>query len=151
MKRILFVLTALLASSVFAYSQNNLVGKWTGEVQGRGGPQTMTLELKMDAGKLAGTLTNGQQPAATLSDVKVDGTKVTFNQVQNFNGNDVTIAYSGEVKGDELTLTRQGGGGGRGAGGGGGREPAAVAVAVEPELVVAVAAAVVEVPLRRSF
>jgi hypothetical protein len=57
----------------------------------------------------------------TLSDVKVDGELRSRSSGTELQRKRVTIAYTGELKGDELTLTRQGGGGGvRGACGGGG-------------------------------
>ena len=120
MKKILLVVAVLFVMSVLVYAQGGVAGKWTGEQQGRGGTQPVTLELKNDGGKLTGTLTTGQNPAVQIADGKADGMKVSFTTTQSFGGNDVQIMWSGEVKGDEITLERQGGGGGRGGGGGGG-------------------------------
>ena len=83
------------------------------------------MELKIDGGKLTGTMTTGQN-AVQIADGKVDGSKISFTTTQSRGGNDVQVTWSGEINGDELTLTRQGGGGGggrRGGGRGGGRAP----------------------------
>jgi len=125
MKKILIAAAGLSILPALAFAQAGAAGKWTGEQQGRGGAQPVTLELKADGNNLTGTMTTVQN-AVQISDGKVDGSKVSFKTTQNRNGNDVQVTWSGEIKGDELTLTRQGGGaggrrGGGGGGGGGGR------------------------------
>ena len=120
MKNLFAILTFLFVLTAFVYAQGGVTGKWTGEQQGRGGSQPVTLELKADGSKLTGSMTTGQNTMA-ISDGTVDGSKISFKTTANFNGNEVQISYSGEVKGDELSLTREfaGGRGGRGGGGGG--------------------------------
>lgn len=115
MKRVSLVVAALFVMSVLVFAQGGVAGKWTGEAQGRGGAQPVTLDVKADGGKLTGTLMQGQN-SSPIADGKVDGMKISFTTTQNFNGNDVQITWSGEVKGDELTLTRSGGRGGGGRG-----------------------------------
>ena len=119
MKKALLVAAALFVMSGLVFAQG-VAGKWTGEQQGRGGTQPVTLELKADGAKLTGTMKVGEGAAVNIADGKADGMKVSFATTQNFGGNEVQVMWSGEVKGDELTLTRMGGGGGRGGGGGGG-------------------------------
>jgi hypothetical protein len=116
-----FVVSAFLSAlSMIAFAQSGPAGKWTGETQGRGGPQTITLELKADASKLTGTFTQGAQPAAEITEGKiVDATTISFKRsVQGRGGGGpIEIDYTGKIKGDELTLTPTvagGGGGGRG-------------------------------------
>ena len=110
----------MVAFTAFAFAQSGIAGKWVGETQGRGGTQTITLELQVDGSTLTGTIAQGQQGPVAISDGKVDGTKISFNQVLNFNGMEITVNWSGEHSGDELMLTRAGGRGGRGGRGGGG-------------------------------
>ena len=123
MKRKSFVLSLFVSTlSLIAFAQSGPAGKWTGETQGRQGPQPITLELKVDAGKLTGTFSQGAQPAAEITDGKVvDPTTISFKRsVQGRGGGDpIQIEYSGKIKGNEMTLTpnmagRGGGGGGRG-------------------------------------
>ena len=123
MKRFLMAAAVCLVPA-FVFAQADVAGKWTGEQQGRGGAQPITLELKVDGSKLTGALKTGDN-SAQISDGKLDGNKVSFKTTQSFGGNDVQINWTGEVKGDELTLTREFGGGfgGGGGRGGGGRGP----------------------------
>ena len=121
MKKLLIAAAGLSILPALAFAQGGAAGKWTGEQQGRGGTQPVTLELKADGTNLTGTMTTGQN-AVQISDGTVDGSKISFETTQNRGGNNVQVTWSGEINGDELTLTRQGGGGGgrRGGGGGGG-------------------------------
>ena len=127
------IVAGVIGVTAVVAAQAGFAGKWTGETQGRQGPQTVTLELMMKGSALAGTFTQGQQPGAEISNVKtVDATTITFSRsVARGGGDPITINYTGKLAGDELTLTPEapaggggggGGGGGRG-GGGGGRGP----------------------------
>ena len=107
----------VLSSVVFA---QGVAGKWVGETQGRGGPQMVTLELKVDGDKLTGTYQQGQQPAGEIAEGKVvDASTITFKRsVAGRGGGDpVTIEYTGKVSGAEMTLTPMAPAGGRGGGG----------------------------------
>ena len=120
MKKFSVAAAFVSALALIAYAQSGPAGKWTGETQGRGGPQPVTLELKVDASKLTGTFTQGAQPAAEIAEGKiVDATTISFKRsVQGRGGGGpIEINYTGKIKGDELTLTPTvagGGGGGRG-------------------------------------
>ena len=127
-KKSFLVAAVLSALSMIAFAQSGPAGKWTGETQGRQGPQTITLDLKVDAGKLTGTYAQGQQlallveqqPAAEITEGKVvDATTISFKRSLQGRGGGapIEISYTGKIKGDELTLTPTvagGGGGGRG-------------------------------------
>ena len=120
MSRKSFLVSAFVSVlSVIAFAQSGPAGKWTGETQGRQGPQTITLDLKVDAAKLTGTFAQGAQPAAEITDGKVvDATTISFKRTLQGRGGGapIEITYAGKIKGDELTLTPTvaGGGGGRG-------------------------------------
>lgn len=135
MRKVLWVPAFVMAVSALAYGQAGFAGKWTGETQGRGGPQAVTLELKLDGKALSGTYTQGEQ-ATPISDAKiVDASTITFGRsFTGRGGNAITLNYTGKLSGDELALTVAfpaggPGGGGPGAGGpgaggpGGGRGP----------------------------
>jgi hypothetical protein len=98
-------------------------GKWTAEVQGRGGTQTQTLTLKASGSNLTGSLDAGRGGAVDISDGAIDGNNVSFKVIREFNGNQFTQEYKGTLSGtSELKLTVSGGGGGGGGRGGrGGR------------------------------
>jgi opacity protein-like surface antigen len=118
-KKLLFVV-AILCVLTFAVYAADVTGKWTWEQAGRGGgnPTVSTLTLKVDGGKLTGTLSRpgrGGAPTDTeISDGKVDGNNITFNLKMNMGGNEMVTPYKGTLDGDSLTLefTRPGRNGG---------------------------------------
>jgi hypothetical protein len=102
------LLAAALLVAAPAYTQSpGVSGKWTGETQGRNGPQQIVLELKASGEALTGALTTGDNPAVDIKDGTVSGTKVSFNTTRSVQGYDITVKWAGEVKGDDLTLTRE--------------------------------------------
>jgi hypothetical protein len=118
----------LCAATGFAQdSKANPTGTWTwtGPARGGGDGPTMTLKLKADGSKLTGSLTapgrGGGDPTDTpISAGKIDGDKISFDVVMEFNGNSRTNKYEGKIAGDTITGTTSGGGGrGRNGGGGG--------------------------------
>jgi hypothetical protein len=96
-------------------------GKWTAEVEGRRGTVTQTLSLTSSGNNLTGSLEGGRGGAVDISDGKLDGNKVAFKVVREFNGNQFTQEYKGTLSdAGELNLTVSMSGGGRRGGGGGG-------------------------------
>jgi hypothetical protein len=109
MSRIVMLLAAalLIAPQAYTQSQPGVSGKWTGEAQGRNGTQQIVLELKASGEALTGALTTGDNPAVDIKDGTVSGAKVSFNTTRSVQGYDITVKWTGEVKGDDLTLTRE--------------------------------------------
>jgi len=83
-------------------------GKWTAQVEGRNGPQTITFNFKVDGAALTGTVTTPRGDV-DISNGKVDGDNISFDTVMNFNGNSMTISYKGVAAGDTIKFTRQSG------------------------------------------
>ncbi|MBV9770014.1 MAG: hypothetical protein JOZ32_10615 [Bryobacterales bacterium] len=100
------VLTAL---SLWVGFAADIDGKWTGQVEGRNGPQTQTLMLKVADNMLTGTVEGGRGEPVQISDGKIDGDNVSFSVVREFNGNKITQEYKGKMSGGELKLTISGG------------------------------------------
>lgn len=97
---------ALLSLS-FVAAAASADGKWTAEIPGRGGnTQTTTFTLKSSGAGLEGSVAN-QRGDSPISEGKVDGDNISFNQKMSFNGNDVVIHYKGVVKGDTIEFTRE--------------------------------------------
>lgn len=80
-------------------------GKWTAEVQGRMGTQTLTFDFHVDGSALTGKITSPRGDT-DITDGKVDGDNISFTQKVSFNGNDLTINYSGKADGDTIKFTR---------------------------------------------
>jgi len=106
MKRTFLGLLALLSLS-FVAAAASADGKWTAEIPGRGGnTQTTTFTLKSSGAGLEGSVAN-QRGDTPISDGKVEGDNISFNQKMSFNGNDIVIHYKGVVKGDTIEFTRE--------------------------------------------
>lgn len=86
-------------------------GKWTADVQGRNGTQTVTFEFHVDGSTLTGKVTTPRGDT-DISNGKVDGDNISFDQTMNFNGNSFTLNYKGVADGDTIKFTRTFGGGG---------------------------------------
>jgi hypothetical protein len=86
-------------------------GTWTWSTPGRNGGEAResTMKLKMEDGKLVGTITGGGRgggnaPAETkLQNVKLTGDELAFDLTREFNGNSFTSKYKGKVAGDTIT------------------------------------------------
>lgn len=98
----------LLTLGTVAALAANISGKWTADVPGRNGnTQTITMTLKADGASLTGTITTPRGDN-DISDGKIDGNNVTFDQKLSFNGNDFTINYAGVISddGNSIKFTR---------------------------------------------
>ena len=82
-------------------------GKWTADVQGRNG-NTMTLafDFHVDGSTLTGKITT-PRGESDISNGKIDGDNISFDQVISFNDNSFTIHYTGKADGDTIKFTRQ--------------------------------------------
>ncbi len=106
-------LSVLLAGCLIAVTMwaADVTGKWTAEMQGRGGnTMTVTMNLKADGDKLTGTI-SGRNGDTDISDGKVDGNNISFSVVREFNDNKITQHYKGKLDGDVIhfSMTMEGG------------------------------------------
>lgn len=81
-------------------------GKWTGDVTTPRGMQTLTFDFHVDGATLTGKITT-PRGETEISNGKVDGDSISFDQVMNFNGNEFKISYTGKADGDTIKFTRQ--------------------------------------------
>lgn len=82
-------------------------GKWTADVQGRNGTQTVTFEFQVSGSALTGKVTT-QRGSTDISDGKVDGDNISFTQVMTMQGNQMKVTYTGKADGnDTINFTRQ--------------------------------------------
>jgi hypothetical protein len=112
-------ITALLfALSSVAALAADFNGKWTADVPGRNGnTQTVNFDFHVDGTTLTGKVST-MRGDMDITNGKVDGDNISFDQVMNFNGNSMTMTYTGKADGDTIKFTRAMGGGGGGNGGG---------------------------------
>jgi hypothetical protein len=102
-------IVALAALTLWVSFAADIDGKWTGQVEGRNGPQSQSIMLKADGNTLTGNVQGGRGGPVDISNGTIDGNNVSFSVVREFNGNKVTQDYKGTISGGELKLTVSGG------------------------------------------
>jgi hypothetical protein len=109
MKIRFFAALALLLAALPA-AAGDLVGKWTAEFDTQIGVQKYVFEFGKTGDTVTGNATfertvgNGSAP---LKNITVEGDKVRFEEPLSFDGNEITIVYTGTVTGNELKLERK--------------------------------------------
>ena len=94
----------------FASLAANVTGTWKSEFDSQIGRQRYTYSLKQDGTNLTGKANsevNDQKREAELKEGKVDGAKISFVELLNFQGNDLRISYKGTISSNEMKLTRE--------------------------------------------
>ncbi len=97
------LLLALGSVSALAADFN---GKWSADVTTPRGTQTLIFDFHVDGSTLTGTITT-RRGDMDITNGKVDGDNISFDQVMNFNGDTRTISYTGKADGDTIKFTRQ--------------------------------------------
>src|SRR5436190_18381990 len=103
---LLFVLLGAPCIGVAA----DLSGTWKSEFDSQIGRQKYTYTLKQEGDKLTGKASsevNEQKRETELSEGRVEGDKVSFVEMLNFDGNDIRITYKGTVANNEMKFTRE--------------------------------------------
>jgi len=100
MKKIFVILTLVLGLSGMAMAAEDATGTWKATLDTPNGPMVNTFALKADGAKLTGSVTS-EMGVQQITNGKVDGDKISFSYSTDFG----TIAYSGTVKGDTITMT----------------------------------------------
>ena len=108
MKKQLLLFSLLAVPCIGAAA--DLSGTWKSEFDSQIGRQKYTYTLKQDGDKLTGKANsevNEQKRETELSEGKVEGDKVSFVEMLNFNGNDIRITYKGTIANNEMKFTRE--------------------------------------------
>lgn len=91
-------------------AKENITGIWKAEFDSQVGRQKYTYTLKQDGSKLTGKANSevgDRKREAELKEGKVDGDKVSFVEMLDFQGNEIRITYTGLIAGKEMNLTRE--------------------------------------------
>ncbi len=91
-------------------SPGSIVGKWSGTIDTQIGKQEYVYTIVSKDDKMLGSATmklEGNDFRSELVNVKLAGKKVSFDEKLKFNDADLLIAYTGELDGDEMKLTRK--------------------------------------------
>lgn len=88
----------------------SLSGVWKTEFDSQIGRQKYTYTLKQDGNVLTGKANSevgDRKREAELKEGKVEGNKVSFVEMLDFQGNEIRITYSGTISGAEMKLARE--------------------------------------------
>ena len=104
MKKIISVVFLALGLVVIfaigALAQTTVAGEWDATFSTPGGPQALKLILKVDGEKLSGTAKRARGDVAITGTIK--GEDIAFSYTIEYNGNAVTVGFTGKVKGDSM-------------------------------------------------
>ena len=107
MKKVLFIscfaLSLTLIFGTAAMAQKSVAGEWDAVFNTPGGPQPLKLTFKVDGEKLTGTAKRSRGDVALAGTVK--GDDIAFSYSVDYNGNSVTLYFTGKVKGDAISGT----------------------------------------------
>lgn len=110
MKKHLLTIITFACTAALLHAAD-LTGKWKAAFDTQVGKQTYTYELKADGEKVTGKATgdiNGENKRTVdIKDGKLVGDTVSFVEVFDFQGNEISITYKGKLAGDEIKFTRQ--------------------------------------------
>jgi hypothetical protein len=99
-----------LAFAGSAMAQNDITGTWKSQFDSQIGTQNYTFVLKTDGtnlvGRAIGIRENGTNDVA-ITNGKIDGNKVSFDEPLKFQDTEIIIEYSGTISGNELKLHRK--------------------------------------------
>ena len=101
----------LAALPAVALAQGSVNGKWAGEAPGGRGPQQVTLTLKAEGGKLTGSMMGGRGGEIAIEEGTIANGMLKFKTKQMGRGGEITLNWSGTLKGDEIAFTRMADGG----------------------------------------
>ena len=92
----------MLTPAALAADNAAVKGTWKLSMDIQGQPVEVTLEIKeAEGGALSGTWAS-PRGTDTLSDVKWDGTELSFKRTVNRQGQDFTIQHTAKVTGDTI-------------------------------------------------
>jgi hypothetical protein len=98
------ILTAVFALAALAA---DVTGTWKGTAETENGTLERTFVFKVDGNKLSGETTSQMMGKSTITDRKIDGDTLTFTIKVKFQGNDMTLNYTGKISGDAIKFKVQ--------------------------------------------
>lgn len=103
MRRAWFLVLASMLLAGLA-SAADVTGKWKGAMQGGSGNE-LTFDLKADGEALTGTVSGLLDRALMIENGKVEGSKLSFSVMSEWQGSPVRLVYDGELAGDEIRFS----------------------------------------------
>ncbi|HXX71740.1 MAG TPA: hypothetical protein VEI55_05555 [Candidatus Acidoferrum sp.] len=110
--RSVLVLALLVLSAAVSALAADISGQWTATFNTQVGEQHYVYTFKVDGEKLTGTA-KSDNGTSEIQNGTVKGDDVSFVENLNYQGQQLTITYTGKVAGDEIHFTRDVGGFGK--------------------------------------
>ena len=104
--KVCMLFICIAAFPLLALAQGSVDGKWAGEVPGGRGPQMVSLTLKADGGKLTGSVAGGRGGEIAIEEGTIANGMLKFKTKQMGRGGEVTLAWTGTLKGDSIAFSR---------------------------------------------
>ena len=106
--RSFLTLLSVLVLGALTLMAADVTGKWAAEVQGRNGQtRNVNFAFKQDGSTLTGTMVGPMGREVEITNGKIDGDNLSFDVNMEFQGNAVTIHYTGAVEGDSIKMKSQ--------------------------------------------
>ncbi len=105
MTRTLTGIAALLLLTAAAFAAD-ATGKWKGSFEGPGGNMmTLTFDLKATNAAVTGTVSGMLDHPIEIKDGKVEGEKISFWLMSEYQGGPIKLVYTGKVGASEIQFT----------------------------------------------
>ena len=104
MRRSVYVFVLLLFA-VPVSAAHHVEGTWSGSLDTPQGAVEVAFTFAEDGEVLTGSTTGPDGTASEILNGTIDGNNIAFDVNLDFGGQAVTLAYSGEVTGDQIALT----------------------------------------------
>ncbi len=90
----------LLGAGSMSAQTSSIAGEWDASYNTPGGPRSFKLIFNVEGEKITGTAkrSNGDVPLTGT----VKGDDISFYYTISYNGNDVTLSFTGKIKGDSM-------------------------------------------------
>ncbi len=98
---IVFAVGMLLIGAGLTAAQTSVAGEWDGAFETPGGARPFKLVLKAEGEKLTGTAKRSSGDVPITGTIK--GSDIAFSYIISYNGNDLTMSFSGKVTGDSMS------------------------------------------------
>lgn len=93
----------LAAAGAVSAQSSSAAGEWEASMNTPGGARPFKLILKVEGEKLTGTVKRSSGDVPVQGTVK--GSDISFGYTINYNGNNLTLTFTGKVKGDTMDGT----------------------------------------------
>ena len=101
---------AIVSFTSLCIAEDSVVGKWKGDIDTQIGVQKYTYEFKLEGTNITGKAYSENQMGTnevSLTAIKLDKDEIKFAEQMKFQDNNIDIAYTGKIKGDDITFHRK--------------------------------------------